>query len=178
MEAHITTADMSVQITPLETSQDWSQWLKGVRAKLEWHNLYKYIQSEVSKPTGIDSQAYLRSEKWEADQARTKAILRTTCSDMVQNKITEFEKADTSAYEIYKHLADQYSKQNTYSLGTLHKKITKARLSDYSNLKEYGKAIIEAGKRLNQLGHPVESWILTLQCSREPDSSWSSADVW
>ena len=154
-------ADMAVQIPPLETSQDWAPWSKGIRTKLEWHNLYKYIQTDLAMPTGSDNQAFLRQEKWEADQARTKAILRTSCSDVVQNKINEYETADTTVFEIFTFLKEKYSKQNVFSLGTLHRTITKAKLNDYPNLKEYGKAITEAGERLNQLGHPVESWILS-----------------
>ena len=156
MEAS-TMADMAVQIQPLETSQDWAPWSKGIRTKLEWHNLYKYIQTDLARPTDSDNQAFLRQEKWEADQARTKAILRTSCSDVVQNKINEHETADTTVFEIYTFLKEKYSKQNVFSLDTLHKTITKAKLTDYSSIKEYGKAVTDAGKELNQLGHPVES---------------------
>ena len=160
MEA--STADMAVQTPLLETSQDWAPWLEGIRTKLEWHNLYKYIQTNLTKLTGTDNQAFLRQEKWEADQARTRAILRTTWSDVVQNKVNEHETPEMTAFQVYKFSKEKYSKQNVLSLGTLHKTITKAKLTDYSSIKEYGEAITEAGKRLNQLGHPVESWILSL----------------
>ena len=66
-----------------------------------------------------------------------------------------------SAFQMFQFLKDSYSKQNAYSLGTLHKTITKAKLSDHASIKDYGRSLIEASKRLNQLGHPVESWILT-----------------
>ena len=38
--------------------------------------------------------------------------------------------------------------------------IIKANLRDYLSVKEYDKAIINAGKHLSKLGHPIKSWIL------------------
>ena len=55
MDLSASTGDMSVKIQPLETSQDWPNWFKGVRTKLEWHNLYKYIQTDVNYPTGTNT---------------------------------------------------------------------------------------------------------------------------
>ena len=106
----LATAGMAVHITTLETSQDCTQWSKGIRIKLEWHNLYKYIQADVAKPTGSDNHVFLRIEKWEADQARTKAILRTICSDTVQNKIANYETAELTAFDIYSFPNERYSK--------------------------------------------------------------------
>ena len=109
-----------------------------------------------------EPSSYLRKEKFEADQARTKAILKSTCSEAVRSKIRDFEgPGDRSAFAVYEYLKNEYSKQNAHSLGTLFKKIAKAKLTDYPSIRDYGNAIIDAGKRLNQLGHPIESWILT-----------------
>ena len=158
------TSDIAVSIKPLETSQDWAQWANGIETKLQYHNLYKYIQARVIAPVENekDPSSYLRKEKFEADQARTKAILKSTCSEAVRSKIRDFEgPGDRSAFAVYNYLKNEYSKQNAHSLSTLFKKIAKAKLTNYHSIKDYGNAIIDAGKRLNQLGHPVESWILT-----------------
>ena len=109
-----------------------------------------------------EPSSYLHKEKFEADQARTKAILKSTYSEAVRSKIRDFKGlGNRSAFAVYKYLKIEYFKQNAHSLNTLFKKIAKAKLTNYPSIKDYGNAIINAGKRLNQLGHLVESWILT-----------------
>ena len=80
---------------------------------------------------------------------------------ITQDKVDEFDPTDEkSVFEVYEFLKKIYSKQNAWSLGILFKTIVTAKLKDFTSIEEYGTAILEAGKRLTGLSHPVESWIL------------------
>ena len=143
------TSDIAVSIKPLETSQDWVQWANGIEMKLQYHNLYKYIQARVIAPVENEKEpsSYLRRKKFEADQARTTAISKSICSEAVRSKIRDFEApGDRSPFAVYEYLKNEYSKQNAHSLGTLFKKIAKAKLTDCPSIKDYGNAIIDADK--------------------------------
>ena len=63
------TSNITVSIKPLETSQDWAQWANGIKIKLQYHNLYKYIQARVI--TSVENEkgpsSYLRKEKFKAN---------------------------------------------------------------------------------------------------------------
>ena len=158
-----TTLELAVTIKPLKTSQDWAQWAKGVRIKLGYYNLYKYIQSDIKKPAENETEilGYSKADRWEADQAKAKSILRVLYAPTTQDKVDEFDPTDEkSVFEVYEFLKKTYSKQNAWSLGTLFKTIVTAKLKDFTSIEEYGTAISKAGKRLTGLGHPVESWIL------------------
>ena len=94
--------------------------------------------------------SYLYKEKFKANQARTKAILKSTYSDAVRSKIRDFKgPGDRLVFAVYEYLKNEYSKQNAQSLGTLFKKIAKAKFTKYPYIKDYGNAIIDAGKRMN-----------------------------
>ena len=63
------TSDITVSIKPLKTSQDWAQWVNGIETKLQYHNLYKYIQARVIAlmENEKDPSSYLHKEKFKAD---------------------------------------------------------------------------------------------------------------
>ena len=155
------TDSLLVKIRPLETSQDWPQFKEGLQQKLEYHSLYKYIESDVPEPTKIAQDGYSYIDKWQLDTDKTKAIIQACCGDIAKEKLKEMEQGlSASPHAIYKHLKKEFSKQNAYSLGTLHKIIAKADLRNYNSIKDYGKAIVDAWKRLRELSHPIESWVL------------------
>ena len=56
MEA--TTDSLLVKIRPLETSQDWPQFKKGLQEKLKYYSLYRYIENDIPEPVKIIKDSY------------------------------------------------------------------------------------------------------------------------
>ena len=107
-----------------------------------------------------------------SDDKKLYAILMLVTEGDAWRIVQEHKKKGKSAGEAYQALKSEFYHTDFASVATLWDKLH-ASSGDYASIEAYGREIIDAYNRLEELGLQLPNWVLTMTILRGLDDSWS-----
>lgn len=127
----------------------WMEWNRKLNGTLAIANLWKVLTGERSPL----AETYKSFAIWEDNQRSLNDVLLLSCGPSALSIIQE--EKDASATKKYKLLKAEYEGQTLITFSTLHRKISRCKISNHKSLQEYGEEVKMARNKLVGPGEPL-----------------------
>ena len=146
------------QMDKLENPEDWEMWTGNLEANLIFLGLWDQLM-------GNEKMA-------ESTNRKLTAILMMITKGTAWTIVSTSKKRGKDAVQIYKDLTAEYDHVDFARVASLWDKLH-VTSTDYASVDAYGKAILDAYNKLQDLGLDLPSWVLTMTILHGLDESWS-----
>ena len=161
----------SGRIPILSGTENWPAFENNLEGQLRIHGWWEILTGDDPKPQAEDFEKKDNYRKelrtWMTVQSKLTGILQLSIDTHIKQRLDQYrdehrsELGEWTATDQYKVLKKLLGVQGFIARRPIAEVIIGANLSAYSSVKDYGNAILEANKRLTELGEPIPEWLVS-----------------